>query len=180
MATDYDKYPHYFKRIPEGLTHIDVYGVLRLFNVQSQEIGHAIKKLLVPGVRGSKSSTQDIQEAIDTLERWKLLNKEFSPRAAEHAEPFDDDLPKLKKKPGPLDVGARTDDEDSPTYKTGRLNKTIIVNWVPEANLGDEMAMYVVESNHPRFVARSRFDFGFMQIATKEGYTILSIPIAKV
>lgn len=120
MATDYDKYPHYFKVIPEGMTHLDVYGVLRLFDVKSQEIGHAIKKLLVPGVRGSKSSTQDIQEAIDTLERWKQLEKEFSPKAADdlirhtqlgyQVRPCDDDRPKLKKKPGPLPPGASPDD----------------------------------------------------------------------
>lgn len=105
MATDYDKYPHYFKVVPEGMTHLDVYGVLRLFDVKSQEIGHAIKKLLVPGVRGSKSSTQDIQEAIDTLERWKQLNKELEPKAAEPADPldedYDEDRPKPKKKPAP-------------------------------------------------------------------------------
>lgn len=86
MATDYDKYPHYFKVVPEGVTHIDVYGVLRLFDVKSQEIGHAIKKLLVPGVRGTKSKAQDIQEAIDTLERWKQLNREFEPKP-EYPEP---------------------------------------------------------------------------------------------
>lgn len=118
MATDYDKYPHYFKVIPEGMTHLDVYGVLRLFDVKSQEIGHAIKKLLVPGVRGSKSSTQDIQEAIDTLERWKQLNKEFSPKAADdlirhtqlgsrHTDAAD--LPKLKK-PGPRPYGDMGED----------------------------------------------------------------------
>lgn len=97
MATDYDKYPHYFKVIPEGMTHLDVYGVLRLFDVQSQELGHAIKKLLVPGVRGSKSSTQDIQEAIDTLERWKQLNVEFLHKTAAEPTESNDALEKLKE-----------------------------------------------------------------------------------
>lgn len=115
MATDYDKYPHYFKRIPEDMTHIDVYAVLRLFDVKSQEIGHAIKKLLVPGVRGSKSSMQDIQEAIDTLERWEQLNKEFSSMDSEPAEPFDEDRPKLKypgRPPSGNYVVASDDDHD--------------------------------------------------------------------
>lgn len=89
MTTNYEKYPHYFKRIPEGMTHLDVYAVLQLFGVTDQATGHAIKKLLVPGVRGTKSKAQDIQEAIDTLERWKQLNKEFEPKAAEPAEPTD-------------------------------------------------------------------------------------------
>lgn len=82
MTTNYDKYPHYFKPVPAGVTHIDVYAVLQLFGVTDQAIGHAIKKLLVPGVRGTKSKSQDVQEAIDTLERWKAMNKEFQPKAA--------------------------------------------------------------------------------------------------
>lgn len=55
--------------------------------------------------------------------------------------------------------------------------KTIVVQWVPEAEFGHEMAMRVIASGHPRFVPGSRFDFGFMKIATKDGYTIISIPI---
>jgi hypothetical protein len=34
---------------------------------------------------------------------------------------------------------------------------------------------YVIESNHPRFVAGSRFDYGFLGIALAEGYTILFV-----
>ena len=110
MTTNYEKYPHYFKRIPEGMTHLDVYAVLQLFGVTDQATGHAIKKLLVPGVRGIKSKAQDIQEAIDTLERWKQLNKEFSPKAAEPAEPYaEEDRPK-RKYLGPLPPGSAPDD----------------------------------------------------------------------
>ena len=61
MTTNYEKYPHYFKRIPEGMTHLDVYAVLQLFGVTDQATGHAIKKLLLPGVRGTKSKDKDIQ-----------------------------------------------------------------------------------------------------------------------
>ena len=52
----------------------------------------------------------------------------------------------------------------------------IIVRWVPEKSMYN-MAMQVVESDHPRFVVGSRFDFGFMSIATEEGYTIVSLPL---
>ena len=103
MTTNYEKYPHYFKRIPEGMTHLDVYAVLQLFGVTDQATGHAIKKLLVPGVRGTKSKAQDIQEAIDTLERWKQLSNEFSLKT-EYPEPpeaFEADPPKRMKKPIP-------------------------------------------------------------------------------
>lgn len=61
--------------------------------------------------------------------------------------------------------------------------KTIVVKWVPEEfypsgnpNL-DGKAMQVVESNHERFAKESRFNFGFFNIATDEGYTIISLPM---
>jgi hypothetical protein len=55
--------------------------------------------------------------------------------------------------------------------------KTIVVQWVTEEEFGYEMAMRVVVSRHERFTVGSRFDFGFFAIATKEGYTIISIPL---
>jgi hypothetical protein len=56
---------------------VDVYRVLELFNVTDQKIGHAIKKLLVPGGRGAgKDINQDVQEAIDTLRRWQEMRQE--------------------------------------------------------------------------------------------------------
>jgi len=57
--------------------------------------------------------------------------------------------------------------------------KTIVVKWVPETEFGYEKAMRVIESNHPRFTPGSRFDFGFFNIATDEGYTIVSLPMDK-
>ena len=52
--------------------------------------------------------------------------------------------------------------------------KIIVVKWVEEEEYGK--AMRVVESTHERFTQGSRFDFGFFNIATEEGYAILSIP----
>lgn len=54
--------------------------------------------------------------------------------------------------------------------------KTIIVRWVTEEDYGYGKAMRVIESDHERFTKGSRFDFGFMDIATGEGYTIISLP----
>ena len=62
-------YPHYFKKNPEFLREIDIYAVLRLFDVTDPGVAHAIKKLLVTGKRGSKDYLQDIIEARDTLNR---------------------------------------------------------------------------------------------------------------
>ena len=55
--------------------------------------------------------------------------------------------------------------------------KMIVVKWVEEDEYGYGKAMRVIESTHERFTPGSRFDFGFFNIATEEGYAILSIPI---
>lgn len=56
--------------------------------------------------------------------------------------------------------------------------KTIIVKWVEEDTFGYGSAMRVIISDHPRFIVDSRFDYGFFSVATKEGYTIISIPMS--
>lgn len=48
---------------------VDVYDVLRAWDVTCPALQHAIKKLLQPGQRGSKSAAQDLREAIGSIER---------------------------------------------------------------------------------------------------------------
>jgi len=48
---------------------VDVYDVLGAYGVTCPAIGHAIKKLLCPGMRGAKTARQDISEAIGSLHR---------------------------------------------------------------------------------------------------------------
>ena len=55
--------------------------------------------------------------------------------------------------------------------------KVIIVRWIKEEGWGYDKAMRVMESDHERFTKGSRFDFGFFNIATTEGYTIISLPL---
>ena len=70
------KHPHYFKDV-RHLDFIDIYRVLDLFEVTDQCIAHAVKKLLVSGKRGGgKDRDRDIQEAIDSLERYKEMRRE--------------------------------------------------------------------------------------------------------
>ena len=70
------KHTHYYKDV-SNLDYVDVYRVLSLFGATDPCLQHAIKKLLVPGKRGGvKDMEQDVQEAIDTLERWKEMRKE--------------------------------------------------------------------------------------------------------
>lgn len=63
------KHSHYFRDVSH-LDTIDIYRLLELFNVTDQALGHAIKKLIVPGMRGGgKPARKDIEEAVDTLKR---------------------------------------------------------------------------------------------------------------
>lgn len=69
------KYPHYFKDV-SNVNKIDIYKVLDLWQVTHPCLQHAAKKILVAGNRGHKDITKDIQEAIDSLERWKEMQEE--------------------------------------------------------------------------------------------------------
>jgi len=69
------KHSHYKKTVA-GLQFVDVYRVLTLFGVTDPCIQHAVKKMLVAGGRGAKDISQDVQEAIDTLQRWQEMRRE--------------------------------------------------------------------------------------------------------
>lgn len=71
-----NKHPHYHKDV-RHLQTIDVYRVLALFNVTDPCIQHAVKKLLVAGGRGAgKDLGKDVQEAIDSLQRFQEMRVE--------------------------------------------------------------------------------------------------------
>jgi hypothetical protein len=48
---------------------VDVYAVLEAFDVKCPAVAHALKKLLCPGTRGSKSVLRDLTEAKDAIIR---------------------------------------------------------------------------------------------------------------
>lgn len=75
-----DEFPHYYKDVSH-LETVDVYRVLELFDVTDQKLGHAIKKLLVPGGRGTKDIEKDVDEAMATLRRWKEMRHEDQKKA---------------------------------------------------------------------------------------------------
>jgi len=66
MPTMKMKHAHYYKEFHGA---IDVYRVLKLFNVTDPAIQHAVKKLLCAGDRGVKDQAIDFQEAVDSIER---------------------------------------------------------------------------------------------------------------
>lgn len=79
------KHNHYFKDV-RNIDVIDVYRVLLAFQVTDPCIQHAVKKLLVAGGRGAgKDISQDIKEAIDSLERWQEMRTEEGAASSMHA-----------------------------------------------------------------------------------------------
>ena len=69
-----EEHNHYFKPCPYDT--LDVYRVINIFGVSDPCIQHALEKLLCSGVRGHKDQAKDIQDVIDTLERWKQMREE--------------------------------------------------------------------------------------------------------
>lgn len=69
------QYSQYYKDVSK-LDVIDVYRVLKLWNVTDPTVQHAIKKLLASGERGYKDEGQDIKEAIDSLVRGLEMRSE--------------------------------------------------------------------------------------------------------
>ena len=69
-----ENHNHYFKPCPYDT--LDVYRVISIFGVSDPCIQHALKKMLCSGVRGHKDQSKDIQDVIDTLERWKEMRYE--------------------------------------------------------------------------------------------------------
>jgi predicted glycoside hydrolase/deacetylase ChbG (UPF0249 family) len=78
MSND-KQHNHYFKDV-RGLTHIDVYRIIELFNVVDPCLQHALKKLLVAGGRGHKDIGRDVQDVIDSLTRWQEMRHEDQQR----------------------------------------------------------------------------------------------------
>lgn len=75
------KHPHYHKPVPPGVKTIDVYRVLKMFDVTDPCLQHAIKKLLVAGGRGAgKDISRDVQEAVDSCNRFLEMRTEEAPQ----------------------------------------------------------------------------------------------------
>jgi len=64
-----------YKRTIKGI-EIDVYDILKCYNITNPALQHAIKKLLMPGDRGHKNIEQDLKEAKESIDRAIELEKE--------------------------------------------------------------------------------------------------------
>ena len=70
---------------------VDVYDVLKGFNVECQAVGHAIKKLLAAGQRGHKTTLEDKQEAIKSIERSIQMDESAQYLSSIEPEPLVDE-----------------------------------------------------------------------------------------
>lgn len=55
---------------------LDIYRILKLYEVSDPCLQHSIKKLLCAGKRGVKNQTQDINEAMQSLQRFLEMQGE--------------------------------------------------------------------------------------------------------
>lgn len=63
-----------YNRVCKGVT-IDVYDVLKAFEVTDPALQHLIKKALCTGLRGHKTREQDLQDILESAKRAVELNK---------------------------------------------------------------------------------------------------------
>jgi len=69
-----NKYDRVIKGKNGNTTTVDVYDVLKAFNVTNPALQHLIKKALCVGIRGHKDSSTDLQDIIDSAIRAKELS----------------------------------------------------------------------------------------------------------
>jgi len=68
-----DKPKNKYHRDLKGVT-VDVYDVLKAFEVTDPALQHLIKKALCAGLRGHKNKDQDLQDILDSAKRAVELN----------------------------------------------------------------------------------------------------------
>lgn len=72
---DEPKHRHYFVDV-SNYDEIDIYRITELYEC-SQMAAHITKKALCTGKRGHKDLKKDIQEIIDTANRWlEMINED--------------------------------------------------------------------------------------------------------
>jgi hypothetical protein len=73
-----------------GTEIVDVYDILVAYNVTCPAIGHAVKKLLMPGQRGGKSILQDLVEAEQAIRRAIAMEEQRGYMLLEPAKDIED------------------------------------------------------------------------------------------
>lgn len=79
------KHSHYHRDV-SNLQGMDWYRFCEVFGVTHPCAQHAGKKIVFAGMRGAKDIDKDIQEAIDTLQRWQQMRWEDSIQVGREGE----------------------------------------------------------------------------------------------
>lgn len=83
------KHSHYFKDVSH-LQSVDVYRILELFEVTCPVAQHIVKKALAAGKRGAKDQARDMQDIIDSAQRWQAMRQEDEAKEAPVHYSFED------------------------------------------------------------------------------------------
>ena len=70
-----NKYDRIIKGKDSNSCIVDVYDVLKAFEVTNPALQHLVKKALCVGIRGHKDTSEDLQDIIDSAIRAKELEK---------------------------------------------------------------------------------------------------------
>lgn len=71
--SDIDKGDKYQRTITNDVgswANVDVYDVLRAFKITDPALAHGLKKLLCAGERGNKGLVQDIEEGLNSVNKY--------------------------------------------------------------------------------------------------------------
>ena len=137
------KYKKKFRSTSGEEFHADVYAVLVAFNVTCPARQHAIKKLLMPGQRGSKSEGQDLDEALWSVSR--AVDMAYARRDSHGASGVREPMAEAEPDPEPEPM-AKPEPEPKPKLVTWRLcvridepaeleEGALYVKWYPSGNI---------------------------------------------
>jgi hypothetical protein len=96
------KYQKEFISMDGKVFSADVYRVLRAFRVTCPAVQHAVKKLLMPGQRGTKDKKQDLNEALLSVSQAIAMADARRPEGntlTGEPEPEPEPLPKWWRSP---------------------------------------------------------------------------------
>lgn len=173
------KHSHYHKDVGHLLT-MDVYRLCERFEINdpSGATQHAIKKLVCAGQRGSKGLLQDLQEAVDTINRRIEMIYEDKARDALLSTAFGQ---QNMIDPAGVDIAREIDDDSERMQAIGQQNQLdtgamrfeTVRDWVKWAWNGSfipgnprEEAVSAVKRSNGRLIIR---ELGFQAGPFKDG-----------
>jgi len=152
-----NKYQKQFISMDGKVFLADVYRVLRAFGVTCPAVQHAVKKLLMPGQRGSKDQLQDLEEALLSVSEAIAMARAGLPEGGTltgETEPEVEPEPEPKPKPEP-----KPEPKPKPKMVTWRLcvritpkeldDGAVWIKWYPSGDIPEHW--YPIEAQSQPF-----------------------------